>query len=369
MPVSPHDLVPPLVDWYRAHARDLPWRREPTPYRVLLSELMCQQTRVQTALPYFERFTSRWPTLGDLAEAQEDEVLEAWAGLGYYRRARSLHAAVRAAHARGGLPPTEEALRELPGIGPYTAGAIASIAFGQPAAAVDGNVERVLSRWDRGPEAPWSASGKRALQVRARGLHDGRRPEDHAGELTQALMELGARVCTPRGPQCGACPVASRCGARAHGEEERWPRTRPRREPTPIAAAVALIRDQGRVLLARRPAEGLLAGLWEPVLVPVHHPDDATAAALARGVRERVGLEVEVGPRLGSVVHVFSHRTLTAVVFHARPAGGRLVLPDGDGAYADACWALPGEEPALSTLARKLLALGDAPPLLLAAEP
>jgi len=369
MPALPSELVPALLDWYRTHARDLPWRRDPSPYRVLLSELMCQQTRVQTALPYFERFVARWPTLEALAAASEDDVLEAWAGLGYYRRARSLHAAARAARDLGGLPPTEDALRALPGIGPYTAGAIASIAFGLPAAAVDGNVERVLSRLDRGPESPWTAAGKRHLQQRARSLHEGRGPTEHAGDLTQALMELGARVCTPTSPTCGGCPVAAACEAQAHGAQTVWPRTRPRKPPTLMAAAVGLIEDEGRILFGRRSPEGLLGGLWEPVMVPVGALADATARSLAEGVPKRIGLEVTVGPRLGTIVHVFSHRKLTAHVFAATPLGGRLSLPPSPEAYADARWAAPGHEPAMSTLARKLLALRNAPPLLLAAEP
>lgn len=369
MVATPEELVPPLLDWYRAHARDLPWRRAPTPYRILLSELLCQQTRIQTALPYYERFLERWPTLDDLAAASEDDVLEMWAGLGYYRRARALHAAVRAASALGGLPDTVEGLRALPGIGPYTAGAIASIAFGKPAAAVDGNVERVLGRVDRGPELPWNAAGKRHLQQRARSLHDGRRPNDHAGDLTQALMELGASLCSPTTPSCERCPLAGLCEARAHGDQDTWPRMRPRKQPVPIAAAVALVEDGGSLLFARRPSKGLLAGLWEPVMVPVPGPDDATAAALAEGVARRVGLSVEVGARLGTVVHVFSHRKLTARVFAARTKGGELSLPEEDGAYVDARFAAPGGEPPLSTLARKLVALRDAAPLLMAAEP
>jgi len=369
MVATPEELVPPLLDWYRVHGRDLPWRRSPTPYRILLSELLCQQTRIQTALPYYERFLARWPTLDDLAGASEDDVLEMWAGLGYYRRARALHAAARAASALGGLPATVEGLRALPGIGPYTAGAIASIAFGEPAAAVDGNVERVLGRVDRGPELPWNAAGKRHLQRRARSLHDGRRPGDHAGDLTQALMELGASLCSPTTPSCQRCPLAAHCEARAHGEQDAWPRMRPRKQPVPIAAAVALVEDRGALLFARRPPKGLLAGLWEPVMVPVPGPDDATAGALAEGVAQRVGLSVEVGARLGTVVHVFSHRKLTARVFAARTRGGDLSLPEQDGAYVDARFASPGAEPPLSTLARKLVALRDATPLLMAAEP
>ena len=182
-------------------------------------------------------------------------------------------------------------------------------------------------------------------------------------------MELGASLCSPTTPACERCPLARSCGARAHGEQEAWPKVRPRKQPVPIAAAVALVEDGGALLFARRPAKGLLAGLWEPVMVPVEAPEAATAPALAQGVARRVGLDVEVGPRLGTVVHVFSHRKLTAGVFAARSRGGEIRLAEGDGAYVDARFATPGGEPPLSTLARKLVALHDAAPLLLAAEP
>ena len=217
-----------LEAWYLQEARALPWRAEPTPYHVLLSELMCQQTRVETALPYFERFRSRWPRLEDLAAASEDEVVEAWAGLGYYSRARRLREAAIRAVEQGGLPSDVDALLALPGIGPYTAGAIASIAFGRPVEAVDGNVERVLGRWHRVDEAVDSPAGKRRLKGLAAALHaDGLVAP---GILNQALMELGARICTPANPRCDACPIRVGCAGEASGEPTRWPVKRPKKK-------------------------------------------------------------------------------------------------------------------------------------------
>jgi A/G-specific adenine glycosylase len=365
MTSSPNELVPPLIDWYRQRARTLPWRADPSPYHVLLSELMCQQTRVETALPYFERFVAKWPTVELLAAAEPEDVLHAWAGLGYYSRARNLHACAIAASEAGGVPSTVDALSRLPGIGPYTAGAIASIAFGRSAAAVDGNVERVLSRVDRGPEAPWATAGKRDLAARSLGLHEGRRLGDHAGELTQALMELGATVCTPTSPTCDTCPIRSGCAANHHDEVLDWPRRRPRKAPTPIAAAVALIEQDGCTLMGQRPASGLLAGLWEPVMVPID-PTEDPATLLAAGVHARTGLTIQLGSRLGTVTHVFSHRKLTATVFRGFPGAG--VLRPDPTAYEALTWARTPSSLALSTLAKKLLALGEAPPLLLAAD-
>ncbi len=322
---------------------------------------MCQQTRITTVLPYYAAFLERWPTLDDLAAADLDEVLKAWAGLGYYRRARALHACAQAARAVGGLPGDAAALRALPGIGPYTAGAIASIAFGLPEPAVDGNVERVLSRLDASPEEPWSAAGKRALRQRTQQLHDALPDDAHPGDLTQALMELGATTCSVASPSCSACPLAPACRARADDEQSAWPRKRARKPPVPIAAAAGLAWLEGMPVLARRQGRGLLGGLWEPVRAPLDGIIDATDA-LHSGFAE-VGLRATVGPRLGQVQHVFSHRRLTLDVYEVAVEG----TPQAGGPY-DRVEACAPDTVGLSRLAHKALALGDRPPLLLAAE-
>lgn len=342
-----------LVRWYRASARDLPWRQDVTPYRVLVSELMLQQTRVETVIPYFHRFLERFPTLDALAAAELDEVLEHWQGLGYYRRARFLHAAARAASAEGGLPREVEALRQLPGIGAYTAGAVASIAHGVPAAAVDGNVERVIARVDGLEEDPKKAAGRKAVAARVHAIQD----VAVASEVTQGLMELGATVCTPRQPSCGACPWASVCVAKASGREEELPRTAPKKPPCPVSGVALVWVDEDHVLLGRRPP-GLLGGLWEP---PWAEGDDLTALA------ERVdGLPDEV-VFVGSVVHVFTHRRLTLEVFLAQ--GDRGQLPRRLDFYEDLAWDLGrGEGRPLSKLARKILGAVREPGLPLAAS-
>lgn len=345
-----------LLAWYRAEARVLPWRSDPTPYHVLLSEFMCQQTRVETALPYYERFLARWPTLQDLAAEDQEAIVEAWAGLGYYRRARRLHEAARAGAQMGGLPSTAEELARLPGIGPYTAGAIASIAFGRAVPAVDGNVDRVLSRHHRVEEEVDRPVGKRRIRALAEALHDaGEAP----GDLNQALMELGARVCTPRRPLCSSCPVAPTCAAREVGDVLDYPRKRPRKKPVPIVGIAGVLTDgAGRSLLVRKAGKGLLGGLWTPPIVLETDSDAALAEAFAQA-----GYTVDNTVRLGTVRHVFSHRDLTCTVVQVH--GRRLTSP-GDG------WAaveLRSGDDGMSTLARKILQLATPLPLLAADAP
>jgi len=340
-----------LLGWYDCHARDLPWRRDCSPYRVLLSELMCQQTRVDTAIPYFERFVARWPTLGDLAAASEQQVLGEWAGLGYYSRARNLHRCAKAA-AESGLPESVAALRKLPGIGPYTAGAIASIAFGIRAPVVDGNVERVLSRF-RGLEAdPRAGPGKKALWA----LADELVPADRPGDFNQALMELGALVCTPRKPACAQCPLTDGCIARAQGRQLELPARAARKKPVNVAGRAGLWIDRGRILLGRRPAKGLLPDLWEPISTAWKQgaPDEG---ALLGAFAARAGANVERGRLLGRVVHVFSHRRLVLDVYEVSGA-----LPDpgqSDKSYYQAVrWVdLASPDVPLSKLAQKTIAL------------
>lgn len=341
----------PLLAWYRAVARDLPWRSDPSPYHVLLSELMCQQTRVETALPYFRAFVERWPRIEDLAAAEPADVLEAWAGLGYYSRARNLHRCAVAAVAAGGLPSTADGLRALPGIGPYTAGAIASIAFRERAVAVDGNVQRVISRLRAVDEPPSSSAGRRRIEQGARALMDALPDGAHPGDLNQALMELGARVCTPKRPSCAACPLVDACAAAASGAPESWPRSAPRKAPVPVQGVAGVLLGADGPLLVRNPDEGLLAGLWTP---PVVFPlPDGTMESALRSAFADVGLEVRASARLGSVTHVFSHRRLTAEVFAVEHVGGGLGVR---ARWTGVRW---GGDVGLSALARRVLAAAD----------
>ena len=248
-----------LLDWYRRHRRDLPWRRTRDPYRVWVSEVMLQQTTVKTVLPYYDRFLERFPTLATLAAASEHDLLASWSGLGYYHRARNLQRGARqvlAQHA-GEFPHSLEKALAVPGVGLYTASAVLSISRGVPLPVVDGNVRRVLARLFalRGPE--WRKDAP--FYNRAEELLDRKAP----GDWNQALMELGATVCLPRKPACAACPVRAQCQAAAQGIQEELPEARARRAPVNVTVAAALVEKEGRVLLVRR-AEGRLMGrMWE----------------------------------------------------------------------------------------------------------
>jgi len=340
------ELQSALLDWYQEHRRDLPWRRDTTPYRVWLSEIMCQQTRVDTVIPYFEGFLARWPTVHDLAAAPVEDVLSAWAGLGYYSRARNLHRAAQAVASAGGFPDSVRGLRALPGVGPYTAGAIASIAFGRDAAVVDGNVERVLTRLAALGLDPRTTPGRRAVWAHAESLIVAGR----ASTWNQALMELGALVCSPRTPDCEACPVISNCAGHATGEPTRFPNKARRKAPVRVTAACgAWVRD-GRVLMGRRPADGLLGGLWE---LPGVDGEGTAEERVTRAFADRCGIAVHrVLPR-ATVVHVFTHRHLTLDVCAVEARGE----PRASW-YTELAWldAETREREALSTLARKTLA-------------
>lgn len=294
-----------LLAWFDVRARDLPWREDADPYRVWVSEVMLQQTRVESAIPYYQRWMERFPSVERLAAAPEEAVLGAWAGLGYYSRARNLHRAARVVRERhGGIVPSDpEALRALPGVGEYTVGAVASIAFGLPLPAVDGNVRRVLARLADAPD-PSPA----ALRRWAGGLVDPERP----GDFNQALMELGATLCTPRSPACGECPVAAPCRARAAGTQGERPVPR-RKGPVAerawgVAVLVAGAGGAARVLLRRRPPEGLLGGMWEFPSGEVGEQGEGEAAlAAAREVYGGAELGVEPARSLEPVPHLFSH--------------------------------------------------------------
>jgi A/G-specific adenine glycosylase len=305
-----------LLAFFDTSARDLPWRRSGDPYAIWISEVMAQQTRLETVIPYWERWLQRFPDVQALAAAPVDDVLKQWEGLGYYSRARNLHAAARIVAERhgGSLPGDYAALRALPGIGEYTAGAVSSIAFDVPSAAVDGNVRRVLARLLDEP-AP--------TQSRLRDVAGSLVPDERPGDFNQSLMELGALICTPRAPRCTECPLRSHCAASAAGTQHDRPRMVPKRVPPMYEIVTAVLRaPDGRVLVVRRPATGLLAGLWSfPGRELPHAPAaPAEAARLAAGLaRELVGSAVASEPvHIGIVAHTFSHRR---EVYHCHLVG------------------------------------------------
>ncbi len=320
-----------MLDWYDAERRDLPWRRTRDPYRIWVAEVMLVQTQVDTVIPYYERFVERFPDPRALAAADLDEVLKLWEGLGYYARARNLHNAARILVERyaGKLPSDETRLRTLPGIGPYVAAALASIAFDRPVAAVDGNLRRVLSRVYDLPSPSAKALRELAGPIVAQ------RP----GDVNQALMDLGSRVCTPRAPRCGDCPVAKLCRARARGTIDARPGRRPRRARPHYDIAAGLVwREGGELLIAKRPADGLLGGLWE---FPGGkcEPGEPLEAALVREIGEELGIEVEPGPKIAAVEHAYSHFAITLHAFHCRYRAGT-PKPLGCQEFA---WVKPGD--------------------------
>jgi A/G-specific adenine glycosylase len=311
-----------LLAWWDAGHRDLPWRfpqRAADPYRVWLAEVMLQQTRVAAAIPYYRRFVARYPTLEALAAAREDEVLSLWSGLGYYARGRNLAAAAREAVARhGGLPASVAELRALPGFGPYTAGAVASIAFAIPAPAVDGNAARVLARLEGVRGDPSEGRFRARVGALAAALVDPERP----GDLNQSLMELGATSCAPRTPSCGRCPVARLCVARAAGTAAEIPAARRRPERRALSLACAIVRRNGSLLLSRRAAPGLFAGLWGPPAAELR-PGEDPRVALAGALREALGGRWTVGAELAACERILTHRTLSLRAFPCSP-GGRI---------------------------------------------
>ena len=339
-----------ILRWYLAHRRDLPWRRTRDPYAIWVSEIMLQQTRVETVVPYYERFLRRFPTVAALARAREADVLAAWSGLGYYSRARNLHeaAAVLARETAAELPRDREALRALPGIGDYTAGAIASVAYGEQAAAVDGNVIRVLARIHglRGRrDAP---SLRREVTRLAEALAEGPRP----GDWTQALMELGATVCLPRAPRCDACPAARRCAARRSGAPERFPGGASPKEPRAERRILILVRSRGRVLLVRDGSPRRLAWTLPEMVVPGRASARRAAEAAAGSLGIPAGL-------LAGPSAKFRHRTFShAIAFEVWVAEG------GPDRGADARWVRPrdlSKLPVRGPTLKAIRALGAGP--------
>jgi len=312
LPFPSAEVAVRLLAWYDVEGRDLPWRHTRDPYAVWISEVMLQQTGVETVIPYYRTFLERYPTVAALAAAPIEEVVELWAGLGYYRRARNLHAAARqVVDGHGGrFPDGLEALQALPGVGRSTAGAILSIAFDTPAPILDGNVRRVLCRLVALHGDPRSGAAEKQLWAWAEALTPQARPHDYA----QAIMDLGATLCTPRQPACHRCPLAGLCEGLRQGVAEQLPETRPRK-PLPLRRQVALaLKGRRGYLVCRRGFEGMLGGLWE---FPSRElGEDGDAAALA----SLLGKELGAGPaeRLGRVRHVYSHFRLEVELFTAR---------------------------------------------------
>ncbi len=322
----------PLIQWFRTHARDLPWRHARSPYRVWLSEMMLQQTQVDTVIPYFNRFLDRFPTLNDLAAAPIGDVLKLWEGLGYYARARNLHKAaiVIVNDLNGEWPRTVEGLLALPGIGRYSAGAIASLAFGVRAPVLDGNVIRVLCRLFAIQRDPKDAKVREELWQLADSLlplaHTGRggrgvRVASLAGEHNEALMELGATICTPRNPRCDECPIAAHCEAKRLDLQAKLP-LKTKRKPLPhYAVTAAVIRRNGRVLIAQRPFGGRLGGLWEFPGGKVE-VGETLPQCLRREIKEELGFRIKVGDFITSIDHAYTHFKITLHAFECTVVSG-----------------------------------------------
>lgn len=343
-------IAPNLLDWYDRYARRLPWRvspadravgERPDPYRVWLSEIMLQQTTVAAVKSYFEAFVARWPTVTDLAAAPESEVMKAWAGLGYYSRARNLKAAADAVAAAGGrFPGNARDLAALPGIGAYTAAAVAAIAFDEPAAVVDGNVERVIARlFAVDTPLPRGKADIRAIQLRLT-------PQIRAGDYAQAMMDLGATICTPKRPACALCPVADDCAARRAGTQERYPiKAEKAACPTRQGVAFVALREDGAVLLRRRPPRGLLGGMTEVPSGGWSDTGNGDATGSAEGPLPVLWARVPA-----PVVHVFTHFRLELAVQKATVDMG-VAAPEGH------WWSLPDALPheALPSLMKKAI--------------
>jgi A/G-specific adenine glycosylase len=293
-----------LLAWYAEHGRDLPWRRTRDPYAIWVSEIMLQQTRVETVVPYYLRFMDQYPTVVSLAGASLEEVLKLWEGLGYYARARNLHQASRMVVDRfgGELPTSEQELAALPGIGRYTADALGAIVFHRDTLALEGNLRRVLARLFNIHLDPRRLEGERELRHRGRSILS----EGRASEFNQALMDLGALLCTPRSPACNACPLAADCLAFQNGTQGDLPFRQPK-GPLPLRQEVAaVLHENGNLLISRRPEGGLLGGLWG---FPGGNkePGESNHVALKRVIKEQLGLEIELEQPLTPLAHAYTH--------------------------------------------------------------
>lgn len=298
-----------ILKWYARHGRSLPWRGHPDPYAVWVSEIMLQQTRVETVIPYFERWMKLFPDVKKLAAAKEQDILNAWEGLGYYSRARNLHKAAKivASKFNGELPRDLEALRSLPGVGRYTVGAIASIAFQMDAPTLDGNLRRIFARlYDVTERADSPAGEKKLWEYAAQNV-----PRGNAGDFNQGLMDVGATICLPKNPRCLLCPLKKMCKARKNGTQELRPVLKPKKQVPQFVHAAAVIVERGRVLLSRRPSTGLLGGMWE---FPNTRVEENPAGELEKALKAARKLHVKKEADLVTVYHAYSH---FRVVVHA----------------------------------------------------
>ncbi|MFZ5568793.1 MAG: A/G-specific adenine glycosylase [Thermodesulfobacteriota bacterium] len=341
-----------LADWYRTAHRRLPWRENTDPYRVWVSEVMLQQTRVETVIPYYQRFMERFPTLKSLADADGETLMKLWEGLGYYSRARNLWQSARilCRDYGGRLPGTREELIRLPGIGDYIAAAVLSIAFQQPAAVVDGNVKRILARLFMEKAAVNDPGAKQTFTALAEGLLDERNP----GQFNQAMMELGQRICTPGVPDCPVCPIRSGCRAFRNQMTDDYPR-RLRKKSTPLKKMIFAVVMRGECLLIlRRPDQGLLGGLWE---FPGNEPEgNGAGEEMARAIIHRqTGIRADVLRLLGTVRHAYTHFRISADVYLCGHLSGEVGL-NGHTAHL---WVRPEKlrEYALHKMIHKMLPL------------
>ncbi len=325
-PPAPQKLRRALLKWYDAHHRHLPWRAEPgqqpDPYHVFVSEAMLQQTQVATVIDYFNRFIGVFPSVAALAGADEQNVLRQWQGLGYYRRARNLHAAAKQIVDENGgrIPDTAEQLLKLPGVGRYTAGAIASIAFGKREPLLDGNVARVLARWHAIEQPIDSPATQKQLWLLAGQLV----PAKRAGDFNQAMMELGALVCLPRNPLCGDCPVATMCKAYQQGVPERLPVKLPRKLPKPVQHHVIALHRGGQYLFQQRPSRGLWSNMWQMPTVEDAPKRSQTNIHIKQWVSQHLGLNITPPKQAAQFAHQTTHRTIGFICWTADVESGRL---------------------------------------------
>ncbi len=322
--MNPIDLASPLLAWYARAARELPWRASKDPYKTWVSEIMLQQTRVDTVIPYYQRWMQKFPTLGTLANSSLQEVLSAWEGLGYYGRARNLHKAAQLVQKEyaGRLPEDVKSLRKLPGIGKYSAGAIASIAFGRDEPALDGNIRRVLARLFRMDEPLGSPAAENLLwRLAADHL-----PQGKAGEYNQALMDLGSQICTPHNPQCAHCPLAQLCQAYIFAVQDEFPVTIPRAPIPHLTVTAAVIWDGLQVLIAQRPAQGLLGGLWEFPGGKLQENEDLVTC-LQREIMEELAAKINVHNPIGVYQHAYTHFRVSVHAFHCTLLGSSQPRP------------------------------------------